>query len=203
MAKISDERKAERAARIQRRAQDYINGDISLDTFVMLEQLDNEDEADIVEMLAKEREKKEAEIAQAERRKEADKLRDLLAQDDEAEAETETKPAPKQPAPKRPAPYPPELDEMTAADYRKLSIAEMTRLYEAAPEKVREILNKNDRPAYMDIIDPRPPKKSYKDTTPEQFKQMKLYDLNELYNEDPALYMSLREQCQEGANNAG
>lgn len=189
MAEISESRKQERAARINRRAQSYINGDISLDTFVMLEQLDNEDEADIVEALAKEREKKEAEAERAERRKEADKLRDLAEQD-----EAETKQEPKQAAPKRPAPYPPELDYMTAEEYRKLSIAEMNRLYEAAPDKVREILDRDDRPAYMDIIDPKPKPRDFKGVTLEEFKKMHLPELQELYNADPALYKQLRDE---------
>lgn len=192
MAKISDERKAERAARINRRAQDYINGDISLDTFVMLEQLDNEDEADIVEALAKEREKKEAEAERAERRAEADKLR-TLAEQDEAETEQE----PKQATPKKREPVVPDLVNMTKAEFSKLSLYEQNEYYKIAPERVREIVN-SDRPAYMDIIDPKPKPRDFKGVTLEEFKKMHLPELQELYNADPALYKSLHEQRMEG-----
>lgn len=184
-----DKRRQERAERIQRRAQNYINGDISLDTFFMLEQLDNEgDDADIVEELTKEREKKEAAQREADNRKEADKLREIYEQE-KAKAE---EPAPKKtPAPTRPV-HIPDLDNMTAAEFRALSLYEQNELYNMAPDRVREILN--ERPAYMDIIDPRPQPKSYKGTTLQEFKQMTLNELQELYNADPALYEKLSNE---------
>ena len=188
MAEISESRKQERAARIQRRAQNYINGDISLDTFIMLEQLDNEDEADIVEALAKEREKKEAEAERAERRKEADKLRDLAEQD-----EAETKQEPKQAAPKKREPIVPDLVNMTKEEFSALSLYEQNEYYKIAPERVREIIN-SDRPAYMDIIDPKPKPRDFKGVTLEEFKKMHLPELQELYNADPALYKQLRDE---------
>lgn len=184
MAEIDSKRKEERAARINRRAQNYINGDISLDTFIMLEQLDNEDEADIVEALAKEREKKEAEAERAERRKEADKLRTLQEQD-----EAETKQEPKQAAPKKREPAVPDLVNMTKAEFDALPLQEQNELYKLAPARVREIMN--SRPAYMDIIDPKPPAKDYRGITLEQFKKMTLNEMQELYNADPALYNKL------------
>lgn len=185
MAEIDSKRKEERAARINRRAQNYINGDISLDTFIMLEQLDNEDEADIVEALAKEREKKEAEAERAERRKEADKLRDLAAKD-KAETEQEPKPA----TPKKREPAVPDLVNMTKAEFSKLSLYEQNEYYKIAPDRVREILS-SDRPAYMDIINPKPQPRSFKGTTVEDFKKMTLQEMQELYNADPALYNKL------------
>ena len=188
MAEISESRKQERAARINRRAQNYINGDISLDTFVMLEQLDNEDEADIVEALAKEREKKEAEAERAERRAEADKLRDLAAKD-KAETEQEPKPA----TPKKREPAVPDLVNMTKAEFSKLSLYEQNEYYKIAPERVREILN-SDRPAYMDIINPKPQPRNFKGTTLEEFKQMSLVDMQALYDAEPALYMQLHDE---------
>jgi hypothetical protein len=188
MAEISESRKQERAARINRRAQNYINGDISLDTFIMLEQLDNEDEADIVEALAKEREKKEAEIEQAERRKEADKLCDLLAHD-----EAETKQEPKQAAPKKREPIVPDLVNMTKEEFSALSLYEQNEYYKIAPNRVREIVN-SDRPAYMDIIDPKPKPRDFKGVTLEEFKKMHLPELQELYDADPALYKQLRDE---------
>ena len=189
MADISERRKQERAARIQRRAQNYINGDISLDTFIMLEQLENEDEADIVEALEKERRDKEAEQANAERRKEADKLRDLAAKD--AAKEKQKQEAPKKA--QRKEPRVPELVNMTKADFDALMLSEQLKLYELAPERVREILN-SDRPAYMDIIDPRPKPRDFKGTTLEDFKKMTLQEMQELYNADPKLYNKLAER---------
>lgn len=197
MAEIDSKRKQERAERIERRAKNYINGDISLDTFIMLEQLDNEDEADIVEALEKEREKKEAEAERAERRKEADKLRELLAHDEDKADEAETEQEPKQAAPKQAAPYPPELDDMTAAEYRKLGLAEMNRLYEAAPDKVREILD-SDKPAYMKLLYPNEKPRDYTATTAEEFKSMNLAELSRLYEAAPDLYMKLRDESRGG-----
>jgi hypothetical protein len=191
MADISESRKQERAARIQRRAQNYINGDISLDTFIMLEQLDNEDEADIVEALEKERNEKEAARESAERRKEADKLRDLAAKD----AAKEAKEKQKQEAPKkaqRKEPRVPELVHMTKEEFDALTLNEQQKLYELAPERVREIIEA--RPAYMDIIDPRPKARDYKGLTLEDFKKMTLQEMQALYNADPKLYNKLAER---------
>lgn len=190
MADISESRKQARAARINHRAQSYINGDISLDTFVMLEQLDNEDEADIVEALAKERDRKEAEAERAERRKEADKLRDLAAQDT---AETEQEP--KQATPKKREPVVPELVNMTKDEFNALPLMEQTRLYNLAPDRVREIVEQ--RPAYMDMIYPKPkqPQASdYKGLTLQEFSKMSLAEMQTLYDTDPALYMQLNDQ---------
>lgn len=185
MADISESRKQERAARINRRAQNYINGDISLETFVMLEEIDNEDEADIVEALAKEREKKEAERERNERRSEADKLRTLQEQDT---AETEQEP--KQATPKKREPVVPDLVNMTKEEFSALSLYEQNEYYKIAPNRVREIVN-SDRPAYMDIINPQPQPRDFKGTTLEDFKKMTLQEMQELYNADPKLYNKL------------
>lgn len=183
MADISESRKQERAARINRRAQNYINGDISLETFVMLEEIDNEDEADIVEALAKERDRKEAEAERAERMTEANKLRDLAAKD-------KAKQEPKQATPKKREPVVPELVNMTKEEFSKLSLYEQNEYYKIAPERVREIIN-SDRPAYMDIINPKPQPRDFKGTTLEDFKKMTLQEMQELYNADPKLYNKL------------
>ncbi len=187
MAGIDEERKQDRAARIMRRAQNYINGDISLDTFAMLEQLDNEDEPDIVEALAKEREKKEAEAERAERMTEANKLREMYEAEKEEKAEQEP---PKKATPKKREPAVPDLVNMTRAEFSALPLYEQNELYKIAPERVREILS-SDRPAYMDIIAPKPQPRSFKGTTVEDFKKMTLQEMQELYNADPALYNKL------------
>lgn len=181
-----DKRRQERAARINRRALNYINGDISLDTFFMLEQLDNEEEADIVEALAKERDRKEAEAERAERRKEADKLRSLQ----EIDAE-ESEPEPTRPALKS-EPRVPELVNMTKEEFDALSFGEQMQLYEFAPNRVREIIEQ--RPAYMDISNPKPrqPQASdYKNLTLEQFKKMNYRELQTLADTDRELYNKL------------
>ena len=191
MAEIDSKRKQERERRILRRAQDYINGDISLDTFNMLEQLDNEDEPDIVEALAKEREAKEAERERKERRSEADKLRDLNEQE---KAKKEQEPKTAAPKQKKPEPVLPDLVNMTKAEFDALPLQEQNELYKLAPARVREIMN--SRPAYMDIIDPKPPAKDYKKITLQEFKQMTLNELQELYNADHDLYTRLSNECK-------
>lgn len=164
ISKEYKEYQKQREARIMRRVKAYIDGEFTLDDFYGLERLDADDDR-------------------------FNGFKETAAQlEDLNTAEKAEEPEPVKPKSK---PYPPELDYMTAEEYRKLSIAEMTRLYEAAPEKVREILDKHDRPAYMDIIDPRPKARDYKGLTVEDFKKMTLQEMQELYNADPALYNKL------------
>ena len=189
---IDNKRAQERAARIKRRAQDYINGDISLDTFIMLEQIDNDDEADIVAALEKERNEKEAARESAERRKEADKLRDLAEQD--KAAEQEEKPEPIKAAPKKREPVVPELVNMTKAEFDALTLAEQQQLYNLAPERVRKIVK--GEPSIFERLEAKGEKDRFKNTTAEDFKKMTINDLQALYNADPKKYNELREESR-------
>ncbi len=189
---IDNKRAQERAARIKRRAQDYINGDISLDTFIMLEQIDNDDEADIVAALEKERNEKEAARESAERRKEADKLRDLAEQD--KATEQEEKPEPIKAAPKKREPVVPELVNMTKAEFNALTLAEQQQLYNLAPERVRKIVK--GEPSIFEQLEAKGEKDRFKNTTAEDFKKMTINDLQALYNADPKKYNELREESR-------
>lgn len=108
---------------------------------------------------------------------------------------TEEKPAP---APKQPTEQPengrPSLVGMTKEQFNSLSLQEQSELYSIAPDYIEKIVN--DRPAYMDLIDPKPTK-DYKGLTLEGFKKMSIAELNELANTNRALYDELQaESCK-------
>lgn len=86
------------------------------------------------------------------------------------------------------------LYTMTKAEFDRLPLSEMQRLYESDPDRVREIID--SRPAYMDITDPRP-QRDFTGTTAAEYKRMSLADLQELYRADPELYDRLRLKAQE------
>ena len=109
---------------------------------------------------------------------------------------TEEKPAP---APKQPTEQPesgrPSLVGLTKEQFNSLSLQEQSELYSIAPDYIEKIVN--DRPAYMDLIDPKPTAKDYKGLTLEGFKKMSIAELNELANTDRALYDELQaESCK-------
>lgn len=159
-----------REARIMRRVKAYIAGEFTLDEFYGLERLDVDDD----------RFNSHKETAA--------ELYDLN--------EAEEKRAQKQEAPKkaqRKEPVLPDLVNMTKEEFNALSLYEQSEYYKIAPERVREIIN-SDRPAYMDIIAPKPKPRDFKGTTLEDFKKMTLQEMQELYNAEPELYNKLAER---------
>lgn len=166
---MNNDYKIDRATRIKTRAEMYIAGEITLD-----------------ELYEFEKENEVEDRFELHRQQIHDELEALQARD-RAEAEQE-----QEPEKAATAPYPPELDRLTKEQFMEMPVYRQSEYYKAAPDKVREILER--RPAYMDIIDPRPQPKDYKGTTLEDFRRMSLKDLNDLYREDPELYKSLNEQ---------
>lgn len=156
-----------REARIMRRVKAYIAGEFTLDDFYGLEMLDVDDD----------RFNSHKETAA--------KLQDL----NEAEKATEPEVPEK---PQRKEQRVPELVNMTKDEFNALPLMEQNRLYDLAPNRVREIIEA--RPAYMDIIAPKPQPRDFKGTTLEDFKKMTLQEMQELYNADPKLYNKLAER---------
>ena len=126
---------------------------------------------------------------------EAAKLNKKVAEIMGADYLTEEKPAP---APKQPTEQPksgrPSLVGMTKEKFESLSMWEQNELYKVAPEYIKNLLN--DRPAYMDIINPNPPKKDYSKLTAEEFKNMRIYEQQELYDADPDAYKRVLEELR-------
>ena len=113
---------------------------------------------------------------------------------------TEEKPAPAPKPTEQPESGRPSLVGMTKEQFNSLSLQEQSELYNIAPDYIEKIMN--DRPAYMDLIDPKPKAKDYKGTTLEQFKKMSLKELSELATTDRALYDKLQaESMSRGGNN--
>ena len=173
---LKDYKKA-RADRIKRRAQMYIDGEFSLDEFYALERLDAVDDR-----------------LQIDVKETAAELMDLNEQAKAQQAASGAAQKPQQKAAPSADVNPAELDNMTAEEFKALPLYIQSKYYQADQAKVREILER--RPAYMDIIDPRPKPRSYKGTTIEEFGKMTLADLQALYNEDPALFERLQAESR-------
>ena len=81
---------------------------------------------------------------------------------------------------------------LTKEAFNELTLEEQNRLYKIAPERIERLIH--DKPAYMSLLDPQP--KDYSKTTAEEFKSMRLQELQELYNADPKLYNDLLEESK-------
>ena len=173
-----------RKDRIMRRVNMYIDGEFSLDDFYRLERLD------VIEDRIQESTKATA--------AELLDIYEAAGQEQEQSQTVLTEAA--QPAQQELKYNPPTIDVsilegMTKEEFRQLTLTEMNYLYNAAPDKVHEILGK--RPAYMDIIDPRPQPRDYTGTTPEEFNKMSFAELQELAAADRSLYDRLRAEANE------
>ena len=127
---------------------------------------------------------------------EAAKLNKKVAEIMGADYLTEEKP---KPAPKQPTEKPkngrPSLVGLTKEAFNNLSMYEQNELYKIAPEYIEKIMN--DRPAYMDLLEPQP--RDFSGTTVEQFKKMSMRELQELANTDRALYDKLQNRLMNKA----
>lgn len=123
---------------------------------------------------------------------EAEKLNAKVAQIMGADylSEDKPKPAPKQPT-EQPKSGRPSLVGMTKEQFESLSMYEQNELYNIAPDYIEKIMN--DRPAYMDLLEPQPKAKDYKGLTTEEFKSMTIGEMQELWDADPDTYKRVLE----------
>lgn len=130
---------------------------------------------------------------------EAAKLNKKVAEIMGADYLTEEKPAPAPaPAPKpteQPKSGRPSLVGMTKEQFNSLSLREQSELYNIAPDYIEKIMN--ERPAYMDLIDPKPKAKDYKSLTADEFKSMRISEMQELWDADPDTYKRVIAEIRE------
>lgn len=124
---------------------------------------------------------------------EAEKLNKKVAEIMGADYLTEEKPAPapKQQPTEKPKSGRPSLVGMTKEQFESLSMIEQNELYNIAPDYIEKIMN--DRPAYMDLINPTPKAKDYKSLTVDEFKNMSIGEMQELWDADPDTYKRVLE----------
>ena len=108
---------------------------------------------------------------------------------------TEEKPAPAPKPTEQPESGRPSLVGMTKEQFNSLSLREQSELYNIAPDYIEKIMN--DRPAYMDLLEPQP--RDFSGTTVEQFKRMSIKELSELATTDRALYDKLQNELMNNA----
>ena len=126
---------------------------------------------------------------------EAEKLNAKVAQIMGADylSEDKPKPAPKQPT-EKPKSGRASLVGLTREQFESLSMSEQNELYNIAPDYIEKIMN--DRPAYMDLINPTPKAKDYKSLTADEFKNMSIREQQELWDADPDTYKRVLEETR-------
>lgn len=164
----------QRSQRIKIRANMYAQGVLTLQEFCWLEEEDNAEEAALLQenKAASEEQVKAQEQEEQSAQKKQETQKD--AQQDRIS-----------------------LVGLTKESFNALSLAEQSSLYEKAPDYVRRIVE--DRPAYMDLIEPKREQRSFKETTLEEFKKMTIAELSELADTDRELYDRLQAQSTGGS----
>lgn len=173
--------------RIRRRSEQYAKGELSLEDFVLLENMDLDEEDPPEEKtpsLSELDEMKRSEASDVATVEEdlVDFDLGLVGSDTDEHEEA----------------FRSVLKSITKEEFNKLSIYEQQRLYDFDPEAVKKLTESDN--SITEILHEDPKRKFSPRLTVEEFRAMSLKDLNDLYNSDPDLYNRLSEESSQGGS---